>query len=130
MLAARRFIRWKLAMQIGDQSYVLGLFNTTSRTDSNGVIGMDLSSMLTQSGSSASATPSKPVAPTPPWNHGDTPVQHSANVLAALGGQPIVNESAAKLDLPGASADYRKLFALYHGLNTLMDIANKASGGV
>src|SRR6478736_7506542 len=100
-------------MQIGqDQSYVLGLFNTTSNT--NGVTTMDLSSLIS-GGSAAAATPAKRVAPTPPWNFSETPTQANANVQTALAGQPIINEGAAQLDLPGASADYKKLFALYKG---------------
>ena len=117
-------------MQIGDQSYVLGLFNTTSNT-TNGIISLDLSTLLTPGTSASGAsTPNKPVAPTPPWNSSETALQASANVQSALAGQSIVNESAAKLDLPGASADYRKLFTLYQGLSTLMDMANRASQGI
>jgi len=37
-----------------------------------------------------------------------------------------VNEGAAKLDLAGASSDYRKLFALYQGLGSLMGVAEQA----
>ena len=36
--------------------------------------------------------------------------------------------AAAQLDMPGASADYKNLFALYSGLNTLYAIATEASG--
>jgi hypothetical protein len=122
-------------MQIGaDQSYVLGLFNTTSSTSgglNNGIISLDLSSLLAPSAdASGSSTPTKPVAPTPPWNSSETASQANADVTAVLGGQAFVNEDAAKLDLPGASSDYKKLFALYQGLNILMEIANQASAGV
>jgi hypothetical protein len=116
-------------MQIGDQSYVLGLFNTANK-DSNGIISMDLTS-LTAAGqaANAAATPVKRVAPTPPWNFSETPTQADANVQTALAGQPIVNEGAAQLDLPGASVDYKKLFALYKALDTLSNIAAQAAGG-
>ena len=117
-------------MQIGDQSYVLGLFNSTSSNTSNGIISIDLSSLLSTSADAAAATPVKPVAPTPPWNSRETPVQANANVQSALAGQPIINESAAQLDLPGASTDYKKLFALYQGLDTLSNIAAQAAGGI
>ncbi|WP_372786389.1 hypothetical protein [Phenylobacterium sp.] len=115
-------------MQI-DQSYVLGLFNS-SNTDSHGVISMDLSSLLTPApaGSAGSNLPARPVAPTAPWNSApETVSQASAAVQSALAGHPLVDVTAAKLDLPGASADYKKLFALYQGLNTLLDIAQRAS---
>ena len=114
-------------MQIGsDQSYVLGLFNTTNT--SQGVTTMDLSS-LTAAGQAAGAAPAKRVAPTPPWNYSETPTQAKANVRTALAGQPIVNEAAAQLNLAGASADYKKLFALYKALDTLSNIAAQAAGG-
>ena len=122
-------------MKIGDQSYVLGLFNATSNassTDSNGLIVLDLSGLATggSAGGPASGAPVKRVAPTPPWNRSETPIQASAKVQAALSGQSFINEGEAKLDLPGASSDYKKLFALYQGLATLVDIANRASGGI
>ncbi|MDB5436418.1 MAG: regulatory protein FlaEY [Phenylobacterium sp.] len=115
-------------MQIAaNQSYLLGLFNS-SNTDSNGIISMDLSSLITGgSAASASTTPAKPVAPTPPWNSTQTTAQASAAVSGALAGHSLVDLNAAQLDLPGASADYKKLFALYQGLNTLQDIAQQAS---
>ena len=114
-----------------NNGYLLGLFSTSSTADSNGIISMDLSSLIAPSSSgSNSSVPSKPVAPTPPWNSGETPSQASSNVTGALSGLAIINESAAKLDLPGASTDYRKLFTMYQGLNTLMDLANAASGGI
>jgi len=99
------------------------------------VIGIDTSVLLgyyqaksgqtgaAAAGSSSSSTTK--VAPTPPWNSTATPQQTSANVTAALAGQKIVNEDNAKLDLPGASADYKKLFALYQGLGTLSDLATR-----
>ena len=94
-----------------NQSYLLGLF---APGGSGGVDG-------------GASSPAKPVAPTPPWNSPQTKAQASAAVTAALAGHKLIDESAAKLDLPGASADYRKLFALYHGLGTLTDIATQAS---
>jgi hypothetical protein len=119
-------------MQIAaNQSYLLGLFNS-SNTDSNGIISMDLSSLVTGgSAASANAAPAQPVAPTPPWSSTETPAQASAQASAAvsgaLAGHPLVDVNAAQLDLPGASVDYKKLFALYQGLSTLQDIAQQAS---
>lgn len=116
-------------MQIGDQSYVLGLFTTTANASTNGIISLDLSSLVTGSSTAASNLPAKRVAPTPPWNVSESATQVSTDVQTALAGQPIINESAAKLDLPGASTDYKKLFALYQGLGTLSNIAAQAAGG-
>ena len=113
-------------MLIGaNQSYLLGLFNAP---DSNGVINMDLSSLITGSSGSASALTAQqgPVAPTPPWNTSETPAQASAAVQSALAGHSVIADNAAQLDLPGASADYKKLFSLYQGLNTLLDVATRA----
>ena len=68
----------------------------------------------------------KRVAPTAPWNGTATPGEASAAIKAAISGRKFVNEGAAKLDLAGASADYRKLFALYQGLGSLMGVAEQA----
>ena len=77
-------------------------------------------------GSSSSGSGSKPkVAPTPPWTTQPTAKDASAAVTSALAGHKIIDEDAAKLDLSGASADYKKLFALYQGLGTLSDIASR-----
>lgn len=70
-------------------------------------------------------TATNKVAPTPPWQAQLTPKQVSANVTAALAGRKLIDEHAAQLDLAGAGADYRKLFALYQGLGTLSDLANQ-----
>jgi hypothetical protein len=85
---------------------------------------------VTNSDGTTSSTITPKVAPTAPWTAQVTPAQASANVTAALAGHKIVDENAAKLDLSGASADYKKLFALYQGLGTLSDMANqiKAAG--
>jgi hypothetical protein len=108
-----------------NNSYLLGLYS--SSTTSSG--GFDLSSLaLGVSGAAAGqAAITKRVAPTAPWTSPPTPAQVSAAVTRALAGGPFINETAAKLDLPGASADYRKLFALYQALNTLSDLATQAS---
>jgi hypothetical protein len=75
-------------------------------------------------GSAVNATP-----PTPPWNAaGGTPSVATA-VQNAVGGQPIIEAGSAKLDAPAgvSSQDYKNLFALYQGLNSLYDIANTAA---
>ncbi|WP_309606473.1 hypothetical protein [Phenylobacterium sp.] len=94
-----------------NQAYLLGLFDISG----SGGLGGGMS------------VPAKPVAPTPPWNAPTTAAQTSAAVTAALAGHKLIDENAAKLDLAGASADYRKLFALYQGLGTLTAIAGQAS---
>ena len=94
-----------------NQSFLLGLFGSSGAGGFAGGV----------------SSPAKPVAPTPPWNLPQTKAQTSAAVTAALAGHKLIDENAAKLDLAGASADYRKLFALYHGLGTLTDIATQAS---
>lgn len=70
----------------------------------------------------------KRVAPTAPWNGSVTPADTSDALRAVLQGRKFVNEGAAKLDLNGASSDYRKLFALYQGLGSLMGVAEQAGG--
>lgn len=86
------------------------------------------SSRIGSSGGSsagASSSVSKQVAPTAPWaNEGLNP-DRSAAVSAVMAGRKFINENTAQLDLPGASADYRKLFALYSGLGTLSGIVEQ-----
>jgi hypothetical protein len=70
----------------------------------------------------------KKAQPTAPW---DSTVQATAPkpdalLRAALGGRSFVNEDAAQLDVKGASADYKKLFALYQGLESLNALTNRA----
>ncbi len=66
----------------------------------------------------------KRVAPRAPWSDGDTtPAQQTLAVKNALLGRRLVDENATRLDLPGASQDYRKLFAVYNGLATLEALA-------
>lgn len=77
------------------------------------------------SSSSASSSVSKQVAPTAPWTTEGLNPDRSAAVKAVLAGRKFINESAAQLDLPGASADYRKLFALYSGLGTMSAIVEQ-----
>jgi hypothetical protein len=97
-----------------NNSYLLSLFSGTS-----GYAGM----------SSPTLPSARKVAqPTPPW---DSSVQSKARnddlLRAALGGRRLIDEGAAQLDVKGASADYRKLFALYQGLDALTALANRAS---
>lgn len=69
-------------------------------------------------------------APTPPWSTTSGAPRASALVKAAMAGRRFVDEGAAQLDLAGASSDYKKLFALYQGLNTLYGLGERmqASG--
>lgn len=71
----------------------------------------------------------KKAQPTAPWSTSAQATAPKADALvrAALGGRAFVNEDAAQLDVKGASADYRKLFALYQGLESLNALANRAS---
>ncbi|TAJ73991.1 MAG: hypothetical protein EPO51_03950 [Phenylobacterium sp.] len=96
-----------------DTSLLLGIYNT--RAGMTGGVGL---------GAGSSSTRAK-VAPTAPWTNPPTAAEASAAVKAALAGRKLVNENAAQLDLPGASTDYRKLFALYQGLSTLNGIVEQ-----
>jgi hypothetical protein len=97
------------------------------------IVGIDSSVLLSlfQSRAGVAVTgsvgPARVKQPTAPWNTEQNPAQTSALVKAAMAGHKLIDESAAKLDVAGASADYRKLFALYQGLNTLNGIATQAN---
>lgn len=96
-----------------DNGYLLGLFGGTPMTSSFGTVGMPAALKKKQ--------------PTPPWDAKAVTPQADALVRAALGGRSIIDEGDAKLDIKGASADYRRLFAMYQGLETLNAMVNRSS---
>ena len=65
--------------------------------------------------------------PSAPWYGPQNPADGTAQVKSALLGHRLIDEGAAKLDVEGASTDYRKLFALYQGLTTLSGVASQAN---
>jgi hypothetical protein len=82
----------------------------------------------------SSSSSTKKYAPTAPWSAtatataANTPSLMTTAVKSAMAGGKLINEDAAQLDLPGASADYKKLFAMFNALNTLSGIADQISG--
>lgn len=93
--------------------------------DSNLLLGYYNNRLGLASGGAGIGLPTtvKKYAPTAPWSKFPTAEDTSADVKAALSGRRFINETAAQLDLPGASQDYRKLFALYQGLSVLGGLA-------
>jgi hypothetical protein len=75
-------------------------------------------------GSAVQVTP-----PTAPWNSSTGTPTAATAVQNAVDGQPLVDPGSAQLDAPaGVSAtDYKNLFALYQGLNSLYDLATTAA---
>lgn len=95
-----------------DNSYLLGLFSGTAST--------------TTSSAAATALAQAKKQPTPPWSSTVKAPEQSALLRAALGGRNFINEGTAQLDVKGASADYKKLFALYQGLESMNALVNRA----
>ena len=96
-----------------NNGYLLGLFGGTSTTGFGSLTSV--------------ATPTKKAQPTAPWTPGAVVPDQSALIRGALAGRNIINENNAQLDVPGASSDYRKLFALYQGLDTLKALTERAA---
>lgn len=97
-----------------DNSYLLGLFGGTSTfAGSQGIGG-------------APPLAGQKAQPTPPWSSGAAVPEQDALVRSALGGRRLIDENAAQLDVASASEDYRRLFALYQGLESLNALANRA----
>ena len=94
-----------------NNSYLLGLYGGTSTFDTSG----------------GAATTVARKQPTPPWDSKAVVPKADALVRAAMGGRRIIDEGSANVDLGSASTDYRKLFALYQGLETLNALTNRAS---
>lgn len=98
-----------------DNSYLLGLFGSSSTG-------------TTSYGSALSSAASRKKQPTAPWSTSSSAMPEASQLVrAALGGRKIINDSDVDIDVKGASADYKKLFALYQGLETLTQLANRAS---
>ena len=95
-----------------NNSYLLGLYGGTSSFDT--------------SYTTASALAQSKAQPTPPWSSTVKAPEQSALLRAALGGRDFINEGAAQLDVKGASSDYKKLFALYQGLESMNALVNRA----
>jgi hypothetical protein len=97
-----------------NNSYLLTLFGGTSDTTFSPI-------------STAALNAAANRQPTPPWSTTVEAPKASDLVRAALGGRKLINEDAAQLDVRSASADYKKLFALYQGLDTLNALTNRAA---
>ena len=96
-----------------NNSYLLGLYGMTDWAASSGV-------------SSSVKAPVRKTQPTAPWSASYNVPKPEELVRTAMAGRRIVDENAAQLDVKGASSDYRKLFALYQGLDTLSALVNRA----
>lgn len=70
-----------------------------------------------------------PNPPTAPWASANGTPSVATSVRNAIDGQQIVDPGSAKLDAPAgvSSQDYKNLFALYQGLNSLYDLASTAA---
>lgn len=95
-----------------NNSYLLGLYGGTAST--------------TTSYTTATALAQSKAQPTPPWSSTVKATEQSALLRSALGGRDFINEGAAQLDVKGASTDYKKLFALYQGLETMNALITRA----
>jgi len=98
-----------------DTSALLGYFNAKA-----GVSG----SATTAAASTATA---KKIVPTAPWALESTAPKASELVRSVLAGRKFIDLNTAQLDVPGASQDYRKLFAGYQALNALNGLAERAA---
>jgi hypothetical protein len=122
-----------------NNSYLVGLFSSSSSSSATNLFSAlypSTSSASSSSGSSNAAALSQAgataassyVPPTPPWNQGSA--KTATLVENAINGQPFVNPNAAQLDVtdstPSVNADYKKLFAVYQGLNTLSALVTQA----
>jgi hypothetical protein len=93
---------------------VAGLTNATTGSSSTKAVGANAAGNV----------------PSAPWNSSAAPATTSALVNAALAGtHKLIDPDAAQLDVAGASSDYKNMFALYSGLNTLSALATQAAAG-
>jgi hypothetical protein len=78
--------------------------------------------------SSSSSSVAAANAPAAPWTTAKGVPTTSAAVQNAVQGATLINPSASTLSTPGGAnaSDYKNLFALYQGINTLNDLAQTA----
>lgn len=96
-----------------NNSYLLGLFGGAASYPTPPAVTAALAKAKAQ--------------PTPPWSPSTEPARASDLVRAALGGRNLINEAGAEVDKAGASSDYKKLFALYRGLESLQAMTDRAT---
>lgn len=96
-----------------DNSYLLGLFGGAFTSADFGASGAPARTARRQ--------------PTAPWSSGAVVPQADERVRAALGGRRVIDEDAYTLDAGDSSGDYKRLFALYQGLETLTALTNRAA---
>ncbi|MFN3514190.1 MAG: hypothetical protein ACK41C_14170 [Phenylobacterium sp.] len=77
-------------------------------------------------GSVLGSTAGAKKAPTPPWSTLSKAPKVDEIVGNVLRGRKFVDEDLAKLDVKGASEDYKKLFAMHQALATLESLAKRA----
>ena len=100
-----------------DPSVLIGYYNSKE-----GILTSSTGGGTTSSTGTTSAANAKP-APTPPWQVKSAPTA-SALATQVLAGQSIINPNAAQLDVPGETASYQSLFAIYQGLNALSGLTS------
>ena len=99
--------------------------NSSSNSTTDAILGIYQSEFSGSPSTTSATTTATP--PTAPWQQ--TPPTVASAVQNAMSGQPIINPGSAQLNAPAgvSSQDYKNLFALYQGLNSLYDIANTAT---
>lgn len=105
---------------------------------SSSVVGFDTNILLSYyqaragastaglSTSTNSATGLANKAPTAPWSSLSKEPKADELLKSVLLGRKFINEDATQLDVKGASDDYRQLFTMHKGLETLEALAKKA----
>ena len=107
-------------MSIGiDSSVLLGYYQSRA--------GVGTGSIVTSKGNGVVVNGKTIYAPTAPWATSSTAPKMAELTKSVIAGRRFVDENAAQLDMPGASADYKKLFALYQGLNALNGVVEQAN---
>ena len=81
----------------------------------------------TATATTTAAAAAKKTIPTAPWDSTAKAPKASDLVRSVMAGHKFVDLTAAQLDVAGASQDYRKLFALYQGLNALQGLTEQAA---
>jgi hypothetical protein len=99
-----------------DSSILTAYYQAKAGISSGGLAG--------GSGTGAGAAKKNPTAP---WAATSTAPKMSDLVTSVMRGKKFIDPDAAKLDVAGASKDYKQLFSVYQGLNALQGLAEQLS---
>ncbi len=111
-----------------DSSLLTSYYNAKAGVAGASASSSGASSSATTTGDKTNSPTGSGTAPRAPWNSSTAADDENSLVSKVLMGHKFIDPSSLS-SVPGASADYNKLFGLYQGLSALQGLADKAQNG-